>query len=208
MSSLFTEKLGAPRVRGLYARLEGEDEPRSPDVSRPRITRGAWFAHLPEARDARAVCIAGGVGPAVFGILAFTMRLWGLGFEPRTPLLPWLHPRDPNVIPLVAKALGRPHPLEVTALGALAAEVPATATLRFFLEPHYGLLFYLGRNAPVVHDTFEALSRPGWALLSATDWNRFEGARVLPTAWVVSRSPRVALRREGSRRLLLQVSAS
>ena len=57
------------------------------------------------------------------------------------PLLPWLHPRDQNMIPLVAEALGRPHPLEVTALGALAAEVPATATLRFFREPHYGLLF-------------------------------------------------------------------
>jgi 4-amino-4-deoxy-L-arabinose transferase-like glycosyltransferase len=51
----------------------------------------------------------------LLGVLAL---FWTFGFEPWTPILPFLHPRDRANIPLTAEAIGRP-PL-VVGLGALA----------------------------------------------------------------------------------------
>lgn len=87
----------------------------------------------------------------------------------------------------------------------VAARVSPNEPLCFFRRPQYAVLFYLRRHVPVEEDRFDGISRPGWALVWESDWNRLD-----PPAQtggeIVEVSPLSAPHRKDSRLYLVRLS--
>jgi hypothetical protein len=60
------------------------------------------------ANGGRALRITGIVSAGALSLLAVVLALWRAGQQPWTLVLPWLHPRDREVLPAVVSLLGPP----------------------------------------------------------------------------------------------------
>ncbi|MGH7823519.1 MAG: ArnT family glycosyltransferase, partial [Candidatus Binatia bacterium] len=95
---------------------------------------GRLLSRLPDAASARTRTLVRAIGIGTAVLLAFAavvLLAWRLGAEPWAPVLPFLHVRDREIVPLVAGALGPPASWLVVAVALLAVSlVAAVATDR------------------------------------------------------------------------------
>ena len=88
----------------------------------------------------------------------------------------------------------------------VSARVPADEPLWFFREPHYGILFYLPRRAPVAYGPFGEIPDRAWVLVQRRHWEALPGGQRRRGA-VLDESRRSSPVHEGKRYLLVRLDA-
>jgi 4-amino-4-deoxy-L-arabinose transferase-like glycosyltransferase len=91
---------------------------------------GRHFSGLMEdetTRDRKAVRVLGFSTGVLLGAVAAILIGWRLGFEPWSPLIPFLHVRDRGVLPLVTAALGPPPTWLIVPVVVLSLALAGTA---------------------------------------------------------------------------------